>query len=362
MVGMGSFFSRLSGALSFAGGYCVGLSLGSSSIKLVELKRSGKSWKLMHFGMVQLPEDSIVNREIMNPIAVSESLKNLLNQIQLRSKNVCTALSGTSVVVKRMQLDVPNPRELQDQVFWEAEQYLPFDVAEVVMDYHILSGGGKAGPTDLVLVAAKTAVLDAYSQIINDSGLSAKWVDTDYFALQNVFEANYPSQMNQAVALVEIGASSLKLVVAQRGVPLITKDSSLGGRNVTADIQRHLSLSFTDAETLKTSSLQGTVPQELNDILHVAEENFASEIKRSLDFYHASSSGTPVSLILLTGGSSKIPGLTRIVEESCGVPCQLLNPFQSISYDTSVFTDDYIQSIGPLAAVSVGLAIRAGEK
>ena len=352
------FPSLLSGG---GGGTAVGLSIGSSSIKLVELKKDGKGWKLLHFGIVQLPEDVIVNREIVNQVAVVDSIKSLTNQLKLSSKSVCTALSGTAVIIKRMNLEVPKIKELQEQVFWEAEQYLPFDVSDVVMDFQMLSRG-KDNKTDVLLVAAKRSVLDTYMGSIQDAGLKPKIVDIDFFALQNLFEANYPASPSEAVAIVDIGASALKLVVVHDGIPVFTKDSALGGRNLTAEIQKHLNLSYADAESLKVGEQANGTPQEVSDLMHIMGENFAAEIKRALDFYNASSAGAPVSYVLLTGGSAKIPNLSKVVEDTVGLPVQIMNPFNAITYDPAVFTQDYINAIGPIASVPLGLALRAGVK
>jgi type IV pilus assembly protein PilM len=360
---MSQFMSKLAdvfSSLSLGGETAVGLSIGTSSIKLVELKKTGKVWKMLHFGVVQLPEDAIVNREIVNQIAVVESLKTLANQLKLKTKNVCTSLSGTSVIIKRMMLDVPNLRELQDQVFWEAEQYLPFDVSEVVMDYQLLSRG-KDNKTDVLLVAAKKSVVDSYMSSVADAGLRPKVVDIDFFALQNLFETNYPVNPSEAVAIVDIGASSTKLAVIHNGIPIFTKDSSIGGRNLTAEIQKSMNLSYVDAESLKVGDASN-MPQEISDLMHIMAENLGTEIKRALDFYNASSSGASIAYVLLTGGGSKIPELSKIVEESIGLPCQLANPFNAISYDPTVFTQEYISAIAPLAAIPLGLALRAGAR
>lgn len=352
--------SKLSGLLSLGGGQtCIGLSIGTSSIKLVELKKTGKKWKFLRFGMVQLPENVIINREIINQIAVVEGLKDLTAQLNLKNKNVCTAISGTSVIVKRMSLEVPNPREIQESVFWEVEQYLPFDVSEVVMDYHVLSRG-KDNKTDVLLVAIKKGVLDSYMIAVESAGLKPKIVDLDFFALQNLFDANYPVGAHEAVAIVDLGASAMKIVIVHNGVPVLTKDAALGGNNLTAEIQKQLNVSFVDAETLKTGGQAGGMPQEVNDLMHIAAENFGTEIKRALDFYNASSSGAPVSYILLTGGSAKIPQLSKVVEDTVGLPAQIMNPFNAISYDPAVFTQEYMNAIAPLAAIPIGLAIRAG--
>ena len=356
-MGLLSFIDSLSSPQT-----SVGLSIGSSSVKIVELKKVGKNWKLLHFGIVQLPENVVVNREIVNSIAVVESIKTLLAQIKLKTPQVCSAISGNSVIVKRMTIEVPNMRELREQVFWEAEQYLPFDVSEVAMDFQLISKT-KDIKKDIILVAVKKTVMESYISCIEDSGLKAKIVDVDFFALQNLFEANYSSNAAEAVAIVDIGASALKLVVVHGGVPVFTKDTAIGGGNLTAEIQRSLSLSFVDAETLKVGGgPEGRMPQEVSDLMHVMSDNFAMEIKRALDFYNASSFGAPVAYILLSGGSSNIPGLSKIIEDTLNLPTQLINPFNSITYDPSVFTTDYLASISPLAAVPIGLALRIGQK
>lgn len=350
----------LTGALSLGGATAVGLSIGSSSIKIVEIKKSGKNYKLLHFGIIQLPEDTIVNREIVNNVAIVENIKSLINQLRLKNKQVCTSLSGTSVIIKRMTLEVPSMKELQDQVFWEAEQYLPFDVSEVVMDFQVLSKS-KDNKVDVVLVAVKSSILDSYLSVISDSGLKSKVVDVDFFALQNVFELNYPQKPSEAVAIVDIGATAIKMVVVQDGVPVFTKDTVLGGRNLTSEIQKHLNLSYDDAESLKVGG-QENIPQEVSDLMTIMAENIAGEIKRALDFYSASSSGAPVAYVLLAGGTAKIPHLSQIVEDQIKLPTQLMNPFNAIQYDSSIFNPEYIAAIAPIAAVPIGLALRSASK
>lgn len=355
--------AKVSDLVSGAGSNtAVGVSIGSSSIKLAELKKVGKTWKLVHFGVVQLPEGAVENREIVNSIAVIESLKTLLSQIKLRNKSVCTSLSGSSLIIKRMPLQVPNLKELPDQVFWEAEQYIPFDIAEVALDYHILSRA-KDSQTDILLTAVKKSVLEGYVHCCEEAGLKAKIVDVDFFALQHLWENNYPGAGgSEAVALVDIGASSMKLSVVHGKIPVFTKDTNLGGRNLTAEIERNMQLSYSDAEALKLSAQSGTVPQEMNDLMQIMCENFAMEIKKSLDFYHASSIGAPVSSILIAGGSAKIPNLSAVIEERNGVPTQQFDPFLGVGYDATVFTPDYLQSISTLSVIPIGLAIRAGTR
>ncbi len=353
--------SRLSSITDvFSSETAVGLSIGSSSIKIAELKKQGKQYKLLQFGVMPISDDVVNNREIVNPLAVSETIQQLGRQLKLKTKNICSSLSGPSVIIKRFQLEVPNKKELQDQVFWEAEQYLPFDVSEVVMDFQVV-GEGKDGKTDVVLVAVKRKVVEDYLETIQKAGFKAKIIDTDYFALQDCYETNYSLSPSEAVALVDIGSVATKIVIVQNNIPIFTKDSLLGGRYLTAEIQKQLNISFADAEALKVGE-QNTVPQEVSELIQISCDNVAAEVKRAIDFYNASSIGAPVSVVLLTGGGSKLNSLSANVEAKVGRPTQILNPFNNITYDPQVFTPDYIASIAPFAAVPVGLAIRAGAK
>jgi type IV pilus assembly protein PilM len=309
--------------------------------------------------VVQLPDDALAHREIVNSIAVVDSLKALTSSLKLKSKNVCTALSGPSMMIKRLQLEVPNPKEIQEQVFWEAENYIPFDHSDLVMDFEMLSRS-KDSLTDVMLVAAKRTVVDSFMGVISDSGLQPKVVDADFFALQNVYEANYPATPGESVALIDIGATGTKMVVLSDGIPVFTKDSAMGGRTLTTEIQRQMGHSLEDAESLKLGGAGG-IPQEVLDILRVGSENLATEIKAALNYYSASSVGAPVGPIYLSGGCSLVPGLPQVIEEVTGRPVQYLNPFGAIAADPAQFSEDYLRSISALAVIPVGLALRAGS-
>jgi type IV pilus assembly protein PilM len=337
----------------------VGISIGAASVKAAEMKKAGKTWKLARFGLTPLPEDSVVNREVFNGVAVANAVQSAHGQARIPGKTVVTGLGGAAIIIKRMNVEVQKVSELQDAVFWEAEQYLPFDPTEVSMDYHTISRA-KDNRTDVLFVAAKLSVMDGFVSAITDAGLKVKIVDTEYFALQNIFEANYDTRPGESVAIVDIGASALKVVVLHEGVPVFTKESPMGGKNLTAEIQRQMNLSPSDAEALKISQGRGAVPQEIVELTQVAVENFATEIRRALDFYNASSSGAPVAYVLVTGGSSLIPELSKGIEERVSLPTQLLNPFARIGYDEKVFTPEMIASVAPFIAVPMGYAIRGG--
>lgn len=351
-LGLSDILASLSGVKP-----TVGVCVGAATVKIVEMKKTGKGWKLAHFGIANVPDDSVVNREVFNPVAVAGAVEAAFSQSGIKQKNVVTGLGGSSIILKRMTVEVQKVSELQDAVFWEAEQYLPFDPSEVSMDFHTISKG-KDNKTDVLFVAAKLSVMDGFVGAIEDAGLKVKIVDTEYFALQNVFEANYDLRPGEAVAIVDIGASSLKVLVIHDGIPVFTKESPMGGKNLTSEIQRQMNLSISDAEAMKISQGRGAVPQEIAELTQVAIENFATEVRRALDFYNASSSGAPVSYVLLTGGSAQIPELSRGIEERVGLATQVLNPFARIGYDESVFTPEMISNIAPIIALPMGYALR----
>lgn len=346
----------------FGGSTQIGVSIGTSSVKIAELKKSGKGYVLTHFGVAQIPEGAIVNREILNHMAVVDAVKGLVAQLKLKGKQVVTSLSGAAVIIKKIFLEPTPASELEDAILWEAEQYIPFDINEVVFDYHLINKSGPEGKMEIVLVAVKRAIIDSYTAVLKDAGLSARIVDCDLFALQNAFESNYQVEQG-TMALVDVGAASTKFAICTGGVPVYTRDSAVGGKDLTSEIQRHLNLNYQEAEILKIDGAsQGQLPQEVADLMHVASENIAAEIKRSVDFYVASNVGNSVSYLMLAGGASRLPNLSKTLEDSLGVPVQLLNPFNTIGADPKLFTQDYLNVISGLAGVPVGLALRGFAK
>lgn len=335
----------------------IGVSIGSSSVKVAELKKSGKGYSLVHFGVVQLPEEAIQNKEIVSPASVVEALKGIVAEMNIKGRTVVTALSGSSVIVKKIYVEPSSSKTLDDAMLWEVEQYVPFEIHEVAFDYQVVNKAGPEGKMEVVLVACKQNMIDSYQSLFKEAGLMANIVDLDLFALQNVFELNY--EQSAPVALIDIGATSLKMIILANGQPLFTREVAVGGKMLTNEIKKHLNLTYQEAELLKIDAQSSNqLPQEVSDLMHVMSENLASEIKRSLDFYAASNSSFPIHSVYLSGGTSRLPQLTQITEEVVGVPVQLLNPFQVLQYDPKVFHDDYIQAISSIAAIPIGLALR----
>ena len=357
-----SLFSRLSSGLNFAfsgGGSCVGLSIGASSVKLVELKKKKDSWSLIKYASSPLSEFTNDGREILNSVTVVRAIQECIQNSKISTKNVCSAVLGTGLIVKNLSLVVEDMKELQDQVSWEAEQYIPFDISEVVLDYQVVSKG-KDNQVDVLLVAVKKNYLEQYMGMIEEAKLNPFIMDAELFALQNTFESNYSVSKTESMLLADVGAISTKIVICSGGNPHLVKDASFGGNMITQEIQRELKLSsMQDAESLKIS---GNAPHEVSEIVARFGHVLGTELKKSIDFYTASSLGPPIAGVLLSGGASRAPNLSSIIEEYSQLPVQLLNPFQKISGDSKSFNDDFLMSIAPEAVIPIGLAIRAGDK
>lgn len=347
----------------------VGLDIGSSSIKLVGLKEKKGSFELVNFRMVPLPPDVIVDGAIIDSAVVAESIREIIAQENIKTKDVVTSISGNSVIVKKIKLPMMTEDELEESIQWEAEQYIPFDINDVNLDVQILdlsTQEADVGQMDVILVAAKKDIINEHTSVLIEAGLRPQIVDVDVFAIENMFQTCYPGYEDQVVALVNIGANSVNVNVLEKGVTAFTRDISIGGSQFTEEIQKQLNVSFDEAEALKLGgdlgspmeTTEAVIPQEVGGIIRSVSEGIAAEILRSLDFYVAASSIGKVSKVFLMGGSSKVPGMTNIIESKVGVPVEIANPFQGLQIDENKFNISQLNEIAPSAAVAVGLATR----
>jgi type IV pilus assembly protein PilM len=361
-AGLG-FFGRLTSGLNFSlgsGGACIGLSIGASSIKIAELKKKGKGqWNLVRFASIPISDAFSEQREVVNAASITQAILQAFSESKIKSKEVCSSIVGSGVIIKNLNIVVTDMKELNDQVFWEAEQYIPFDISEVVVDYQVIKKT-KDNNVEVILVAVKRDLLEQYLGVMEAAQVSAKIMDVEVFALQNCYETNYQVSDTDAVMLVDVGALSTKTVICAGGTPFFTKDAAFGGVMVTQEIQRELKLpSIHDAEALKISS---NLPHEVSEIVARMAHILATELKKSVDFYTASSLGPPVSAIYLTGGASRAAHHAKIIEEYTRIPVTFLNAFEQVGIENKSFSPEYLESIVQLATIPIGLAIRAGDK
>jgi type IV pilus assembly protein PilM len=299
----------------------------------------------------------------MNSTAVVDGIQELFASQKIKHKEVATSVSGHSVIIKKINLPQMTAEELEESIQWEAEQYIPFDINDVNIDVQILNTEStQAGQMDVLLVAAKKDMVNDYTEVISSAGLTPVVVDIDAFAVQNQFEINYEVPRSETVVLVNIGASVTNINVLANGVSTFTRDISIGGGQFTDAVQKALNVSYDEAEALKlgggTSDSDAVVPQEVERVLQTESESIANEIQRSLDFYAATSADAHIARIFVSGGSGKIPALIKTIENRTGVPVEVMNPFRNIDIGSGRFDPAYLESISPMAAVAVGLALR----
>ena len=344
----------------------VGLDIGSSAVKVVELSNSAGTFKLERFGYAPLPPEAIVQGSFMNAPAIASAIRDACDNARIKARDVATSVSGHSVIVKKITLPAQSNEELVDTIRWEAEQYIPFDINEVNIDYQVLVEDSIGGQMDVLLVAAKKDLIDDYQSVIHDAGLTLAVMDVDAFAFGNMFEYNYEPSDDSVVALVDIGASVININVMNGNVPTFTRDVTSGGNQYTEEIQKTLNISFEEAELIKVGGKSGdatkdVVPQEVEEAMREVSENLLGEIQRSLDFYRATTSSAPVQRVVLAGGSARIPGLDRTFQERIEIPVEVADPFGRVHVAPSVADEEQLRDLSPAMCVAVGLGMRGGQ-
>jgi type IV pilus assembly protein PilM len=345
------------------GNNLVGVDIGSSSIKVAEIKEGRKGTRtLTRFGFHPLPTQTIVDGHIMNSGAVVEGLQKLFHKA--KSKDVALRVSGHSVIIKKITMPAMTAAELQEQINWEAEQHIPFDLAEVQIDWQVLTQRPEQGQMDVLLVAAKKEEINDLTQLAVEAKLRPKCVDLDAFTVQNAFEAGYGlPPPEQTVVLLHVGASLTTLNIIAEGSTSFTRDIANGGNQITEEIQRALAISAEEAEAYKCGGDgRGLVPREVPEIISQVVEQIAGEIQRSLDFYLATSGGSEVNRVLVSGGTANIRALLDAIERRCRVPVERLDPMRVAQPEGKGVDPALVAARASQAAVAFGLALRKDKE
>jgi type IV pilus assembly protein PilM len=340
----------------------VGLDIGSSAVKAVELKAQGKAWRVSAFGSEPVPPDSIVDGAIIDGGAVAEAIRRVFENKQFKVKEVAASLSGNAVIVKKISLPIMTEAELSESIFWEAEQYIPFDIQDVNLDYQILDKGGDGkGTMDVLLVAAKKEKIADYTGVITQAGRVPVVVDVDAFALQNAYELNYGNDSRSVVVLLNAGASAININIVSGGQSVFTRDISMGGNAYTEAVQKELNLPFESAELAKKGErVDGVTFDEVKPVLHAMTENVLLEIQKTFDFFKATASSDRIDRLLLSGGACSVNGFAHAIEDRFGAPVESFDPFRKIGFEPNKLGVRDPERLVPTAAVAVGLALRKG--
>lgn len=339
-----------------------GLDIGSSSVKMVELEGKANNLSLVGLGFENLAEGTIIDGQIMELNAVSDVIRNVCINNNVKADRVVTGVSGHSVIIKNIVLPPMSREELEESIDWHAEEHIPFDLSDVSLDYQVTD---TTQDSTMVLIAAcKRERIDNIRQAIQLAGKEPAVIDVDTFALQNCYEHNYQPDDSQVVTLLNIGASTMNVNIVKGTRSLFTRDITVGGSQFTDVLQRGLGLSYQQAEAIK----RGVVNQSgeeleekgIEPLLDNVTEIVAMEIQKTFDFYRATTedNATVIQKILISGGGSKLTGLAQDLSARLELPVEVLDPFRNIKVDTRKFDPDYLSDIMPEMAVAVGLAMR----
>ena len=338
----------------------VGLDIGSSAVKAVELKPAGRGYRVAAFGTEPLPPDSIVDGAIIDGAAVSDAIRRLFDARGIRTKEVAASLSGNAVIVKKISLPMMTEAELADSISWEAEQYIPFDVQDVNLDYQVLDTSNPTGKgqMEVLLVAAKKEKIADYTGVIAEAGRTAVVVDVDAFALQNAFEANYGLTPGTVTVLLNAGASATTINILNGEQSVFTRDVPIGGNAYTEALQRELGLPYEAADRLKRGeAVDGVTYDDARPVLRAVTENVMLEIQKTFDFFKATAASDRVDRIVVSGGASRAEGFTEMLAERFEAPVEPFDPFKQVLFDAKKLKLE-AADVAPTAAVAVGLAMR----
>jgi type IV pilus assembly protein PilM len=341
----------------------IGLDIGSSSIKLVELKEGKNGYKLQNLAVAQLPPEAIVDGALMDSVTIIDTIRDLVGNS--KTKNVVTSVSGHSVIVKKINLPFMTESELEESIKWEAERHIPFDINDVNIDFQII-GASAENPDlmDVVLVAAKKDIINDYVSVIMESGLNPVIIDIDSFALENMLSINYSIEKDEIVAVANVGASITNINILKNNISAFTRDIFKGGNQITEEIQRQLHIDYEEAEKIKVGGKIDAASQSIvQNVLKTTSESLAIEIGNSLDFFQSTTTYEKTSKLYLSGGGSKIKDFDIILQQQIGIPVEIANPFKKVEFSEKNFDLEYFREIGPMMAVGVGLAARkVGDK
>lgn len=342
----------------------IGIDIGSTSIKLVKLKGGKGSYEIESVGIVPLPSEAIVDNTLMDSSAVVDGIKTLYESLGIKkSRDTASSVSGNSVIIRKIALPAMSVDALDDEIQWEAEQYIPFDINDVNIDFQMLEPDeNDPSRMNVLLVASKKDIVNDYQSVFAEAGLTLVLIDVDVFAVQNAFELNYDLEPEAVYALVNIGANMMNLNVVKAGVSLFTRDVQMGGGLYTEDIQKKMGMSSEEAEKIKVSATASSSPALLDSLTRV-NETVSMEIRRSLDFYNSNALEGRITKVFLSGGGCKTLGLIEAAGSRLNLPVEVINPFNRIKYDEKKFEKEFLAEIAPLMTVAVGLASRRlGDK
>jgi len=337
----------------------LGLDIGSSYLKAVQLKDTKGGYELELFDILPLPPELIVDGAVIDSFRLIDSLKELLRKSRIKTKDTVISIAGhSSVIIKRVALPEMSEEELSESLRFEAEQYVPFNIDEVNLDFQILGPKEEPGQMDVILVAVKKDIINEYVSVAREAGLNPIIVDVNPFALSNVYEINYEIEPEKIIAIVNIGASTINMNILKGGVSVFTRDSALGSNLHTEALQKEFNLTHENAERLKKGEpIESVSPEEAIPVITAASESIIAEVSRSFEYYRNTAAYEDISEVKLCGGCVLVRDFLHLFTDKVGVETRVIEPFRNIKIPKK-FDTAYTQEMAPIATVATGLALR----
>lgn len=361
---MSNLVENIKGFLAnFEKGQLLGVDIGLSALKLSLLSSPKKGqFKLIHYKSINFSEAVIIEDEIQKPNEIIEGLVEALEEMGTKTRICNLGLSGPRTATKRMQVPDGVKEDIEDNVTWEAEQYLPFSIDDAELDYSVLHKLDDDDVLDVFVSAAHTDLVKNYMDTVKASKLIVKNVDLNIIALNNIFEVIKIDELDlineEGAIILDFGAQKTSIIVYKNDGPILTKEIPIGGVLITEEIQRQMGLSYEDAESLKTSP-DGNLAEEILEIINIQISSIMEELKKVLNFFISAGSSEQVSYCFITGGSSRLPGLIEALQEIISLEIEYLNPFDVIEVDRKTVNEDDLEDIAYCGLTSLGLGLRA---
>lgn len=344
----------------------VGVDIGTASIKVCQVKETRKGLGIVRLGYAPLGPQVIVDGQVMDAAAVVETLQRVFSEAKIRQKECALSVSGQSVIIRKITVPMMTEAELEEQIQWEAEQHIPFDIKDVHVDYQVLRRRAEASQMDLLLVAAKRDQIEEYAQLARNAKLRPMVCDIDAFTVQNLFEYSRTLPQDQTIALINVGASLSSLNIIANGVSAFTREIANGGNVITEEIQKQLNVPYDQAEAYKCGGSAspddplraGMVPQQVVQVIEAVSDTIAAEIQRSLDFFMATSGEGEISRIYVTGGSANLAALARAIERRARVSVETWSPVEKLTIEAKEVNPTLLQARAAQLSVALGLSLR----
>jgi type IV pilus assembly protein PilM len=350
---------------NFEKGPLIGLDIGINAVKVAYMTPGRKgTYKLENYGSIALSEAAIIEDQVQKHEEVIEAIGKSIKKAGIKKHKIINlGMDGPNTVTKRLQVPDGTKEDVEDNILWEAEQYIPFGADDSELDYSIVGTIEEEDVKDAIVAASRTDVVDQFIEIVKEAGMQVRNVDLNVFAISNLFEVVYADKLKElsenGAIIIDFGAQTTTIIVYKNGAPLLTKEINLGGVLITEEIQRSMSLSYEEAEDLKTMGDEnGNLPEEILAIITEQIERLLTELKKVLNFYITAGSSDQVGSCYVCGGSSRLPGLIENLQNVVGVEVELFNPFEKITYDKKKFNQEELEQIATSGIVAMGLALR----